>query len=257
MKMVSKSVTKTRNRRPQNNNDDKDDEAHTTTTNTAKVRRERNRQAQHVFRIRKQAEQREKDQHIQKLESEIEEMGSVFFDLADAITRSEHAQADAQLMQTLRNSMKRVVRLGNDSVEHESDSDPCQTSSKDPVPVEPVEVPSAVNTPPLEVQVYDPRANDDLGMLGSRMFNITPGYHQPNIISGSLSNRIIQESLRYGYMVLSSALETSNETVQRLFQFTLKRGTRQETLTNMQWALGPGNWYEHPSKQIPFSGVAL
>lgn len=252
--MGSQAVEKTRNRRPRNGGSGKGPSDGDVDPSSAKVRRERNRQAQHVFRIRKQAEQQEKDRHIQKLENEIEQMGSIFFSLADAITRSEHAQRDANLMQTLRNSMRRIVRMAeDDGAEHGGgtgldDSDLSQTSgsaensSPGALSVADVNM-DRDHAPASEGLVFDYNVDDTVAIFTSQNhISPSPRVVEPDIFAGTLSNRIIQASLRYGYTVLSASPEKPNKDIERLFHFTLQRSTPKETLLNMQWALGPGTW---------------
>ncbi|KAK7754827.1 hypothetical protein SLS62_003141 [Diatrype stigma] len=269
--MGSQAVDKTRNRRPRNggsgsgsssagrSGSGKGEGEGDADPSSAKVRRERNRQAQHVFRIRKQAEQQEKDRHIQKLENEIEQMGCIFFSLADAITRSEHAQRDANLMQTLRNSMRRVVRMADDDAgagakdgtTGSDASDPSQTlGSTESCSTG---VPSVVdvntdrdngNAPAPEGFMFEYHVEDTIAMLRSQNYiSPSPSVVEPDMFAGTLSNRIIQASLRYGYTVLSTGLDKPSKDLERLFRYTLQRSTREDTLLNMQWALGPGTWF--------------
>ncbi|RYP26671.1 hypothetical protein DL767_007954 [Monosporascus sp. MG133] len=78
--------------------------------------------AQHVFRIRKQAEQLEKDRHIQNSETEVEQIGSAFRDLVDGVLRSGYARLDENLMRKLRVTARRVVLLANDKAEGSLDT---------------------------------------------------------------------------------------------------------------------------------------
>ncbi|RYP00410.1 hypothetical protein DL763_000876 [Monosporascus cannonballus] len=86
-------------------------------SSSARARREHNRQAQHAFRIRKQAKRIEKDRRIQNLEAEVEQIGSAFRDLVDAILQSEYARLDENLLWELRATARQVVILANDEAE--------------------------------------------------------------------------------------------------------------------------------------------
>lgn len=218
------------------------------------MRRERNRQAQHVFRARKQAEQQEKDQQIQKLADEVEQMGSVFFNLADAITGSAYARLDSKLVQTLRDSMTQIVRLASEDADQAFVANaPGPGPAQGPVQPVPLGLhgPATATqqtaaTAALYTQTH-PLSHADHGRSIPEMpveravFSLPPALSQM-ASSSVLSTRIIQEMLRFGYMVVSNRLDLSNSALESTVRFTLRYQSREETITNIEWALRAGTW---------------
>ncbi|RYP67880.1 hypothetical protein DL771_006988 [Monosporascus sp. 5C6A] len=217
-------------------------------SSSTRARRDRNRRAQHVFRIRKQAEQLEKDRHIQNLETEIEQIGSAFRDLVDAVLQSEYARLDENLMRKLWATARRVVLLANDKAEGSLDTARPE-EPKEPTLAESIEnsnatgaVPSIADTSVLGAHVHDRHAYDDSNTLGADIGGL-PSRVQLDGTNGRLSNIIIQATLRYGYTILLGQLDALNESLKQTFRSTLRYFSREQALFNIEWLLGPGNWF--------------
>ncbi|KAF7561460.1 hypothetical protein G7046_g2685 [Stylonectria norvegica] len=97
-----------------------------------KARRERNRQAQNVFRKRRQAAEAAQGQRLRRLEEVVEEMSSVFMSFVDEMLQTEAVKKDSGLVGSLRRSTARILTLVNEVVGPEEedpnkvDEDPSQ-----------------------------------------------------------------------------------------------------------------------------------
>ena len=181
-------------------------------------------------------------------------MGSIFFSLADAIAGSEHARLDAALMRTLQDSMKQVVHLAaEDTVQFLDASPPILAESSECRPsmagetasVIPHTAETAAEATALNTQVHDPHhANSDPSIQGTSSeghISLSPTLN-PKASTSQLSNRIIQVALQFGYAILARKLDLYNEVLATAVRFTLRHQTREQTLINVEWALGVGNW---------------
>ncbi|KAL1873624.1 hypothetical protein VTK73DRAFT_811 [Phialemonium thermophilum] len=83
-----------------------------------KVRRERNREAQQIFRLRQKAASEAQERRIEKLEKVVEEMGSLCMTIVDQVTEQEAiARHCPAVMGTLRQSLAGVLTLVKDAFE--------------------------------------------------------------------------------------------------------------------------------------------
>ncbi|KAF5983553.1 ABC transporter [Fusarium bulbicola] len=104
-----------RRSRLSSNNQDHDDAA-------LKARRERNREAQNIFRRRRQAAEAAQAQRVRRLEQVVEEMSSVFMSFVDEMLTTEAVvKAQPSLVGSLRRSMERILELAHEVVGPEED----------------------------------------------------------------------------------------------------------------------------------------
>ncbi|CAM1508556.1 Fc.00g054040.m01.CDS01 [Cosmosporella sp. VM-42] len=115
MLMARQATTSKRRGRPLSHSSDGEDAA-------LKARRERNREAQNVFRKRRQAAEAEQTKRLRRLEEIVEEMGSVFMSFVDEMLETEAVKQDAGLMGSLRRTTGRIVALAQECVGPEDDS---------------------------------------------------------------------------------------------------------------------------------------
>lgn len=87
------------------------------------VRREKNRQAQHVFRKRKQATEAAQVRRIRRLEDVVEEMSGVVMRVFDAILETESLTTNhPSLVSCLDEALARVLELAKEVVDVDEDS---------------------------------------------------------------------------------------------------------------------------------------
>ncbi|WKT43480.1 hypothetical protein QSH57_008316 [Fusarium oxysporum f. sp. vasinfectum] len=112
--MTAQSPPKRRSRLSSNTQDN-DDAA-------LKARRERNREAQNIFRRRRQAAEAAQAQRVRRLEQVVEEMSSVFMSFVDEMLTTEAVvRAQPSLVGSLRRSMERILELAHEVVGPEED----------------------------------------------------------------------------------------------------------------------------------------
>ncbi|KAF4451516.1 hypothetical protein F53441_5525 [Fusarium austroafricanum] len=113
--MSAQSPPAKRRSRLSSNNQDNDDAA-------LKARRERNREAQNIFRRRRQAAEAAQAQRVRRLEQVIEEMSSVFMSFVDEMLTTEAiVNNQPTLVGSLRRSMERILELAHEVVGPEED----------------------------------------------------------------------------------------------------------------------------------------
>ncbi|KAJ4246605.1 hypothetical protein NW762_013547 [Fusarium torreyae] len=87
-----------------------------------KARRERNREAQNIFRRRRQAAEAAQAQRVRRLEQVVEEMSSVFMSFVDEMLTTEAVvSGQPSLVGSLRRSMERILELAHEVVGPEED----------------------------------------------------------------------------------------------------------------------------------------
>lgn len=87
------------------------------------ARREKNRQAQHVFRKRKQATEAAQVQRIRRLEDVVEEMSCVVIGVFDAILETEHLTTGyPSLVSCLDGALARILELAKEVVNADTES---------------------------------------------------------------------------------------------------------------------------------------
>ncbi|KAF4977123.1 hypothetical protein FZEAL_6311 [Fusarium zealandicum] len=89
---------------------------------TLKARRERNREAQNIFRRRRQAAEAAQAKRVRRLEEIIEEMSSIFMTFVDEMLETDAVvKGQPVLVGSLRRSMARILALANEVVGPEDD----------------------------------------------------------------------------------------------------------------------------------------
>ncbi|KAH7140081.1 hypothetical protein B0J13DRAFT_446560 [Dactylonectria estremocensis] len=119
-----KSAPAKRRGRPPSNSSEADDAA-------LKARRQRNREAQNVFRRRRQAAEAEQGKRLRRLEEVVEEMSSIFISFVDEILESEIVTQQPNLAGSLRKSMARILALANEVVGPDEPEDASCISEND------------------------------------------------------------------------------------------------------------------------------
>ncbi|RMJ10539.1 hypothetical protein CDV36_009814 [Fusarium kuroshium] len=109
--MPDKSLPTKRRGRPSTNTTQDVDEA------TLKARRERNREAQNIFRRRRQAAEAAQAKRVRRLEEVVEEMSSIFMAFVDEVLETEAVlKSQPVLVGSLRRSMARILKLAHEVV---------------------------------------------------------------------------------------------------------------------------------------------
>ncbi|KAH7166286.1 hypothetical protein EDB81DRAFT_782014 [Dactylonectria macrodidyma] len=112
-----------------------------------KARRQRNREAQNVFRRRRQAAEAEQGKRLRRLEEVVEEMSSIFISFVDEILESEIVIQQPNLAGSLRKSMARILALANEVVgPDESEDASCVPSTIPPVVPAPSTAATTIST---------------------------------------------------------------------------------------------------------------
>ncbi|KAH6982764.1 hypothetical protein EDB80DRAFT_592676 [Ilyonectria destructans] len=124
--------------RPPSNPSEVDDD-------TLKARRQRNREAQNVFRRRRQAAEAEQGKRLRRLEEVVEEMSSIFVSFVDEMLETEVVNKQPNLVGSLRRSMARILALAHEVVGPDDEEDASCTPSMAPA-VEPTSTSTSTST---------------------------------------------------------------------------------------------------------------
>ncbi|KAH8819293.1 hypothetical protein F5884DRAFT_9054 [Xylogone sp. PMI_703] len=95
------------------------------------TRRERNRKAQHLFRVRKHAALASQKKLLGRLEDTVEQLTATFLSLTDAVLQSPGLSQDPGLIVKLRAATNNVIILVGDLHTPSSDSERAQTIEED------------------------------------------------------------------------------------------------------------------------------
>ncbi|KAH8896469.1 hypothetical protein GQ53DRAFT_761365 [Thozetella sp. PMI_491] len=93
-----------------------------------KVRRERNREAQQLFRDRRQAAMKEEQLYMESLEQNMDRLNAVFLGLVDGLLARNTVQQDSEAMQLLRSAVDKFASVASS---HESASAQSTECGKD------------------------------------------------------------------------------------------------------------------------------
>ncbi|KAH6959612.1 hypothetical protein BKA56DRAFT_624164 [Ilyonectria sp. MPI-CAGE-AT-0026] len=115
---------------------------------TLKARRQRNREAQNVFRRRRQAAEAEQVKRLRRLEEVVEEMSSIFVSFVDKMLETEVVNKQPNLVGSLRRSMARILALAHEVVGPDDEEDASCTPSVTPA-VEPTPASTSTSTTKL------------------------------------------------------------------------------------------------------------
>ncbi|KAH6999337.1 hypothetical protein EDB80DRAFT_895954 [Ilyonectria destructans] len=230
------------------------------------VRREKNRSAQKLYRLRHHADKEAQRQERINRESNFDHIMTVFLSLTDRVLLSELANRDTTLMNDLRVSVQNVLSLTQQSPERGSfdalqredfdqtiadtdstswfegqssqgDSDgpspPSETPSTQPPELEKSPLPGDCNDPEirqnliLNIGVPAPIASQPLTSSRCRLDN-------------PFSLRITHLAIQHAEHLLTATTSPTDGAVFRALGSQLKLHTRQEILRNLHWHLGPG-----------------
>jgi hypothetical protein len=98
------------------------------------IRREKNREAQQVFRKRRQAAEAAQGRRTQRLEAVVEEMSCIFIGFFDEMVQTAGvAEQHPDLIKSLRRSLVRVLALANDVVDMDEERAAATLAASSPV----------------------------------------------------------------------------------------------------------------------------
>ncbi|KAI5458226.1 hypothetical protein BGZ63DRAFT_60513 [Mariannaea sp. PMI_226] len=163
---------------------------------TLKARRQRNREAQNVFRKRRQAAEVAQSKRLGRLEEIVEEMSSIFMNFVDEMLASETVSQQPELVSSLRGSMKRVLDLAQEVVG-----------------------PDDTNTSTVEVAAAPAVANDSTMTPSSAPISQPTPTHQQSNVDSKLTPPSSLSTSPEPPGLSSTASNTSEESTEGDFQF--------------------------------------
>ena len=239
----------------------------------AQKRRARNREAQLVFRVRKQAVQQSQEQHIRRLEETIQRISSAFLGLADTMLQSDTAITDPSLMEELGRTTENIADLARSLDDgQESETSPAaevptvdEAATATTVTSAPPSIDSRSAGPTTGVLVtHAPILNTNIfgnGWFGQVASNfphlaectVTP---LPSVSDFPLAVKIIIATIHIGYQALFETIQlpgdSSRMIVNRVFNYSLRYHSAEEIMFNLRWFLGPGQQETHRLGNISF-----
>ncbi|KAK0750747.1 hypothetical protein B0T18DRAFT_386986 [Schizothecium vesticola] len=238
-----------------------------------KKRRARNREAQLVFRVRKQAVQQSQEQQIRRLEETIQRISSAFLGLADTMLQSDTAIADPSLMEELGRTTEDIADLARSLDDgQESETSPAaevptvdEAATATTVTGAPPSVDPPSAGPPMGVLVtHAPNLNTNVfgnGWFGQVASNF-PHLAEctvaplPSVSDFPLAVKIIIATIQIGYHALFETIQlpgdSSRMIVNRVFNYSLRYHSAEEIMFNLRWFLGPGQQETHRLGNISF-----
>ncbi|KAH7136718.1 hypothetical protein B0J13DRAFT_609600 [Dactylonectria estremocensis] len=241
-----------------------------------KKRRERNRQAQHDFRQRRQAAEEAQRRRIQQLENTIEEMSNVFIGFCDEMIGAEETARQPKLMARLQRSTahvlllaRSVVNADEDNTTREKGNERDDGKQKDGYQINQVDQKIANSNSSQASSCHGPPSTDnafvesaDAGVsstsevetwdlmnteLGSGLDSSKPfvgRYWPPTPPHGLTTNffslRLVEVTLSQACLYLSGDLYIRDEDLERAFGSSLRLHTREQLVADWRWLLGPG-----------------
>ncbi|KAF4966487.1 hypothetical protein FSARC_5828 [Fusarium sarcochroum] len=152
-----------------------------------KARRERNREAQNIFRRRRQAAEAAQAQRVRRLEQVVEEMSSVFMSFVDEMLTTEAVvSGQPSLVGSLRKSMERILELAHEVVGPEEDLVVLPRSASSTSPEES----KSTNSQSPESEQSE-TTSDSSTSLAVSLRRVQPPTSTPHIISSQESPHII------------------------------------------------------------------
>lgn len=240
------------------------------------MRRERNRQAQSVFRKRRQAAEEAQKRRVQQLETTVERMSQLLIGLCDEMMDTEEVARQPSLMARLQHSTAQTLELvrsvicdRTDSGEefegidksttrqcnaeqthkHDTDSDsPARDSPSKPLH------PFVAGTPSESfTSIHADECHSDNVEVGhpssDTLLSSSQGYQftTPHIAWGTTAFplRLLEITLSRARLCLSGDIMMPAEEFQRSFGSSLRLRTREQLATHMRWLLGPGRNHLH------------
>ncbi|KAK7416699.1 hypothetical protein QQX98_005025 [Neonectria punicea] len=222
-----------------------------------KLRRQKNRGAQHVFRKRRQAAELAQGLRIKALEEVVEDMSSVFINLFDEILGTEElAKQHPGLVGSLRSSaariltsVKAVTSANGDYLtqgQHRWSRERRSMSNMD-LPMEPFGNLYAEMSNPVSLGM-----NVDLDTTTSP-YQLSSQTQQILSALDSFSLRLLETTLSQAYHFLNGTLPVPPDDLNRPFGSTLRFRTRTQLLTRIRWLLGPGRSHMRQAAGISWS----
>ncbi|KPM42818.1 hypothetical protein AK830_g3769 [Neonectria ditissima] len=247
-----------------------------------KIRRQKNREAQHIFRKRRQAASVAQNLRIKALEDVVEDMTSVFVSLFDEILGTEElAKQHPGLVDSLRSSAARILAsvkavtnangeyltpetasIKKRAAQHEQDAS-ANGSFEDSSDFITSHVPFIFNPHKITGNSYiempspvNPGVNVDLGTTATTTSTLYPISSQAQQILSALDSfsfRLIETTLSRAYHFLNGTLDVPAHEFQRAFGSSLRFRTHVQLLTQVRWLLGPGRSYMRQAAGLPWS----
>ncbi|KAL2873615.1 hypothetical protein SGCOL_011253 [Colletotrichum sp. CLE4] len=255
------------------------------------IRRERNREAQKVFRKRKQAAEEIQAHRLQHLETTVAKMSSAVVELVDWMLDIEALKQEIGVLTRIQEMVAHVLALADDAVALEDElpkrrkrklretkltSIPSPSLESDTAPgmqdkdagaeddTSHVASCPQANTPALESPTLTPDAQilSHLTSLACRPASLPPTlgtFHCGSMTSlspDSFSFRLTHTCFTIGYLVLSKSLESPlpHGEEPRIFSSTLKYRERDDLITKMRWLVGPGQHELQQAAELPMGG---
>ncbi|KAH8672310.1 hypothetical protein BGZ61DRAFT_508905 [Ilyonectria robusta] len=202
--------------------------------------RERNRQAQHDFRLRRQAAEAATQRRLEHLENTIEEMSKVFIGFCDDMLSTKELASQPHLMARLQHSTTRVLALARSvstttktsaARESEGDGNDIQDGARDEekLPKMPSRRKTADSTLP-QVSCQRP----SVAVVGQAQM------HTHEFDASSFAVQLVKATLSHASLALNGDIYIRAEDMERAFGSMLRIRTRQQLATSMRWMLGPG-----------------
>ncbi|KAJ3940464.1 uncharacterized protein N0V96_009465 [Colletotrichum fioriniae] len=254
-------------------------------------RRERNREAQKVFRKRKQAAEEIQATRLQHLETTVAKMSSAVVDLVDWMLDIEVLKQEVGVLTRIQDMVAHVLALADDAVALEDElpkrrKRKLRGAKKTPIPSPDPQDHAGAGMKEDDACPRDntshvassPQANflapeppsltpDDqilshLTSLACRPNSLPPSlgtFHcgsTTNLSPDSFSFRLTHTCFTLGYLVLSKSLDSPlpHGEEPRIFSSTLRYRNRDDIITKMRWLVGPGQHELQQAAELPMGG---
>lgn len=252
-------------------------------TDLAQTRRERNRQAQHNFRLRRQAAEAAQQRRIAQLEDTVERLSNVLVGLCDEMLNSEEVARHPRLMTRLHRSTTDALALAKsisgsvDSVDDYGVNTPVDETPR-PHETQPRMTVNDLSSKPRPAkhswfssgpvfglwptagestheinEVGEVPAKDVQSSTGPVPLPPWPKTIQDTTYFDLFPIRLVKVSLALGCSCLSGELGLPESEIQRAFGPALRVQSRQQVLSHLQWLLGPGQNHLHETSGADWS----
>ncbi|EXF80853.1 hypothetical protein CFIO01_01224 [Colletotrichum fioriniae PJ7] len=255
------------------------------------MRRERNREAQKVFRKRKQAAEEIQAGRLQHLETTVAKMSSAVVELVDWMLDIEALKQEVGVLTRIQEMVAHVLALADDAVALEDElpkrrKRKLRGAKKTPIPsVDPQDHDGAgmrekdsyprdntfhvASSPQASIPTLEPPSltRDDqilshLTSLACRPTSLPPSlgtFHCGSTTAlspDSFSFRLTHTCFTLGYLVLSKSLDSPlpHGEEPRIFSSTLRYRNRDGIITKMRWLVGPGQHELQQAAELPMGG---
>ncbi|KAI3548876.1 hypothetical protein CSPX01_02899 [Colletotrichum filicis] len=257
------------------------------------TRRERNREAQKVFRKRKQAAEEIQATRLQHLETTVAKMSTAVVELVDWMLDIEALKQEVGVLTRIQEMVAHVLALADDAVALEDElpkrrkrklretkrtsiqnldpkdhagtgteeENPCAIDNTSHVASSPQANPPAPDPPTL---TPDDQILSHLTSLACRptSTSLPPSlgtFHcgsTTTLSPDSFSFRLTHTCFTLGYLVLSKSLDSPlpHGEEPRIFSSTLRYRNRDDIITKMRWLVGPGQHELQQAAELPMGG---